>query len=96
MLLMLHKPRPTAAERAVAGLSRLAARLLAGVDALVMWPFRVAENRRVVETLAALSDHDLRDIGVSRHDLRDLAALPFHCDAGAFLSRRRAGRRFRR
>ena len=33
MLLMIHKPRATAAERAAAGLSRPASALLAGIDA---------------------------------------------------------------
>ena len=93
MLLMIHKPRATAAERAAAGLSRLASTLLVGIDAAVMWPFRASENRRLMETLGAMSDHDLRDIGLTRHDLRDSLALPATHDHGAFLARRRSARR---
>ena len=93
MLLMIHKPRATPAERALAGLSRAASALLAGIDAVVMWPFRAAENRRVIETLGAMSDHDLRDIGLTRHDLRDSLALPPTSDAGTFLAARRSARR---
>ena len=83
MLLMIHKPRATPAERALAGLSRAASALLAGIDAVVMWPFRAAENRRVIETLGAMSDHDLRDS----------LALPPTSDAGTFLAARRSARR---
>lgn len=95
MLLMIHKPRPTAGDRALAGLSRAAAAALTGIDAVLMWPFRAVENRRIVETLGAMSDHDLRDIGLTRHDIRDTMALPATSDAGAFLAARRSSRRLR-
>jgi uncharacterized protein YjiS (DUF1127 family) len=95
MLLMIHKPRPTTADRVLAGLSRAAAATLTGIDAVLMWPFRASENRRLVETLGAMSDHDLRDIGLTRHDLRDTLALPLDRDAGAFLADRRSSRRLR-
>ena len=95
MLLMIHKPRPTTGDRALAGLSRAAAAALTGIDAVLMWPFRASENRRLMETLSAMSDHDLRDIGLTRHDLRDTMALPLDRDAGAFLAARRSGRRLR-
>ena len=95
MLLMIHKPRPTTGDRALAGLSRAAAAALTGIDAVLMWPFRASENRRLMETLSAMSDHDLRDIGLTRHDLRDMMALPLDRDAGAFLAARRSSRRLR-
>ena len=95
MLLMIHKPRPTAGDRVLAGLSRAAIGALTGIDAVLMWPFRASENRRLVETLGAMSDHDLRDIGLTRHDLRDTTALPLDRDAGTFLADRRSSRRLR-
>ena len=58
-----------------------------------MWPFRAAENRRLVDTLAAMSDHDLRDIGLSRGDLRDAMAVPMGQDGSLFLAARRDARR---
>ncbi len=93
MLLMIHKPRTSAADSVLAGLSRTAAALVAGVDTVLMWPFRAAENRRLLQELGAMSDHDLRDIGLTRNDLRDSLALPADRDAGAFLSDRRFARR---
>jgi len=42
--------------------------------------------------LAAMSEHELRDIGLSRQDLTDVAALPLDADPSALLERRRAAR----
>lgn len=95
MLLMIHKPRATAGDRAWAGLSHVASALLEGFDAVLMWPFRAAENRRLLETMGAMSDHALRDIGLTRQDLRDSLALPADREPGAFLAGRLSGRRFR-
>jgi uncharacterized protein YjiS (DUF1127 family) len=93
MLLMLSKPRPTASERAWTSLSQIVTSALTVADDVVMWPFRRLENRRTLDALAAMSDHDLQDIGVTRSDLRDSLALPTTCDVGAFLADRRAIRR---
>ncbi len=93
MLLMLETPRRSPAERAVAALSRSATAALSMVDAVLMWPFRMSENRRVLDSLAAMDDHALRDIGLSRQDLRDATALGAGREAGRFLSGRRRDRR---
>ena len=82
---MIAKTRPTAADRARA--------LLAVADAALSWPFRVTENRRLRSTLAALSDHALKDIGLTRVDLADATALPSGRDPGRFLAARRSERR---
>ncbi len=95
MLLMLEKPRPTLPERAGTAAIRTALTALTLVDAVILWPFRRAEQKRIVEALAAMSDHDLRDIGLQRHDLRDSMALPASRDVGSFLADRRAERRHR-
>ena len=93
MLLMIEKPRPTAAERGLAALSRAAHAVPAVLDGLVMGPFRAMERRRVIATLAAMSEHDLRDIGLSRGDIRDAMAMPVGSDGSVFLARRREARR---
>jgi uncharacterized protein YjiS (DUF1127 family) len=93
MLLMHMKPQPTVPERAWTTLTHSLESALNVVDTIVMWPFRVAESRRILETLAAMSDHDLQDIGVTRYDLRDSLALPANYDVGTFLADRRATHR---
>jgi uncharacterized protein YjiS (DUF1127 family) len=93
MLLMLERPRRSPAERAFAILSRLAATALATADAVIMWPFRMSENRRILDSLGAMDDHQLRDIGLSRQDLRDATALGADRDPGRFFSARRHDRR---
>jgi uncharacterized protein YjiS (DUF1127 family) len=57
------------------------------VDVLV-WPLRIAENRRVLGALAELDDRGLADIGLSRQDLRDVTALPVGADASIALAER--------
>lgn len=93
MLMMIEKPRSTAAERGLNLARRGALALLAAADAAVMWPFRAAEGRRVMAELGAMSDRDLRDIGLTRQDLRDALALPAAEDPGRLLSARRGMRR---
>ncbi len=93
MLLMHVRPQPTVPERAWTMLTHSLASALNGLDTIIMWPFRAAESRRILQTLAAMSDHDLQDIGVSRYDLRDSLALPANCDIGTFLADRRATHR---
>lgn len=41
--------------------------------------------RRELAALAAMSDHELRDIGLFRHDLASAAALPFREDPTEYL-----------
>ena len=94
MLLMLETPRRSPADRARSALARFAHAGLTALDAVLMWPFHVSENRRMLESLAAMDDHELRDIGLSRQDLRDATALWAGQDGGRFLSGRRRDRRF--
>ena len=96
MLYMMQKPRPTVAERGLAALSRAVHAVPAAVDAVVMGPFRALENRRLLDTMAAMSDHDLQDIGLSRGDIRDALAAPVGSDGSLFLANRREERRGRR
>ncbi len=96
MLLMIEKPRSTPAERVWATLSRAARAVPAVLDGIVMAPFRALENRRRLDALAAMSDRDLRDIGLNRGDLRDAMAIPVGSDGSLFLAGRRDARRFRR
>ncbi len=63
---------------------------------LLRWPFRVWENRRVLHTMAQMSDHALADIGLTHQDLADTTALSLSSDLGAFLSARVNERRLRR
>jgi len=57
------------------------------VNALI-WPLRVAENRRVLSALSELDDRGLADIGLMRQDLRDVTALPFGADPSLALAER--------
>jgi len=56
--------------------------------ALLTWPLRVAEHRRVLGALAQLDDWALADIGLSRQDLRDATALPLAADPTRQLAKR--------
>ena len=60
-----------------------------------MWPFRVAENRRVMASLGELDDRGLADIGLTRQDLRDATALPLGVDPSPALAQRAAERALR-
>jgi uncharacterized protein YjiS (DUF1127 family) len=42
--------------------------------------FRNIINRRAIRKLETLSDHELKDIGVSRADLYYVLKLPLSCD----------------
>ncbi|MFG1423858.1 DUF1127 domain-containing protein [Roseixanthobacter liquoris] len=54
---------------------------------------RAIEHRRVVRALGALDDHMLRDIGLTRGDVRDAAAEPVWVDPSTLLVRRVVERR---
>lgn len=56
------------------------------------WPARVGHARRTMTQLARMSEHELRDIGLSRQDVSDATALRIDEDPTALLVRRRAGR----
>ena len=93
MLMMIDRPlydRPVSVFARASGLARTALVLL---NAVLLWPFRVLEHRRLLDGLGGLSDYELRDIGLTRQDLRDATALPANRDPGAFFAARAASRR---
>ena len=63
---------------------RLILRHLAG------WPARMVAARQAMRQLAGMSDHELRDIGLFRQDLRDATALPLDADPTRLLAARGA------
>lgn len=63
-------------------------RFVSFVAAVVLWPVRVAEHRRILADLAGLDDRGLADIGLRRQDLRDVTALPLSTDPSAPLAQR--------
>lgn len=56
------------------------------------WPARVGAARRTMMQLAGMSEHELRDIGLTRQDVVDATGLPLGDDPSALLLRRRAAR----
>ena len=42
---------------------------------LLLWPVHVARARRDFAQLASMNDHELRDIGLARHDIANATAL---------------------
>lgn len=50
-------------------------------------PLKIVRARRELGVLIAMSDRELRDIGLGRHDLVSAAALRFDHDPMAFLER---------
>ena len=93
MLMMIDRPRYA---HPVSGLVRLynAARAAFGlVDVVLLWPLRALEHRRLLDGMGAMNDHELRDVGLTRQDLRDATALPAGRDPGLLLAARAAGRR---
>ena len=59
---------------------------------IALWPVHVVETRRTLAQLAALSDYELRDVGLTRQDLADLTARPLDEDPTPHLNRARIGR----
>ena len=68
------------------------ARLVSLPVSLLMWPFRVAEHRRLMGELGAMDDRGLADIGLTRQDLRDATALPLDADPTCALAQKAAER----
>ncbi|WP_131196581.1 DUF1127 domain-containing protein [Lichenihabitans psoromatis] len=52
------------------------------------WPVRVAAARRAMHQLGGMSDCELADIGLSRHDIRDATALGIDGDPTVLLAKR--------
>ena len=74
--------------------SSLYARLRGGVLGFV----RAWQNRRVVNRLNELDDHQLFDMGLCRNDVKDVRAASYFSDAGLHLTnaaRERARRHLR-
>ena len=61
---------------------------------VLTWPARVAAARAAMTQLSRMTDHELRDIGLSRQDLRDASALVADADPTELLAQRAAGRRW--
>ena len=78
----------------VAHPSRMALRLAAAAlrDALC-WPVRVWRARQLLGQLGSLCDHELRDIGLTRQDLRDITGLRPGHDPSIMLEHRARQRR---
>jgi uncharacterized protein YjiS (DUF1127 family) len=66
------------------GQFRTIMRLLARV---VLWPVRVAKARRSFAALTQMTDHELKDIGLTRQDLWNAAAVPLDQDPTRYLAR---------
>jgi uncharacterized protein YjiS (DUF1127 family) len=74
---------PAALEGAAAGrAARALPRLRAGLSSLVLRLLRWQELARERRALAAMDDHMLKDIGLSRADARREAGRPFWDDGG--------------
>lgn len=65
---------------------RHAKSLVAGLQRALSWPFEVAHARADLAKLGGLSDYELRDIGLSRQDLRNATALALDQDPTQFLA----------
>ena len=63
-------------------------RLFATLGKAALWPARALKARREMEMLASLSEHDLKDIGLTRSDLGDITALPADVSPTDFLALR--------
>lgn len=80
--------------REPASLWERAARLISGVTSKVGGELsRQAMNRRVLQQLSAMSERELRDIGLVRQDLFDASSLSGSGDASLLLIDRRNERR---
>lgn len=86
-------PSFRSADRPRASAAGLLRRVLAAV---LLWPVRVARARREVARLSAMSEYELRDIGLSRVDLADVSALPLDEDPTLVLARKVEERRIAR
>ncbi|WP_406855685.1 DUF1127 domain-containing protein [Alsobacter sp. KACC 23698] len=68
----LAASRPTVTARSAISFGRIAALSLRALG----WPARYVAARRNLAILAAMSDLQLRDIGLTRSDIRNVTALP--------------------
>lgn len=93
MLMMIDRPRYAHPVSVYARVSNAARTALDVLDQVLLWPARALENRRLLDGMAAMNDHELRDIGLTRQDLRDATALEPGRDPGLLFAARAAKRR---
>jgi uncharacterized protein YjiS (DUF1127 family) len=62
--------------------------VLSAIKRALLWPARVLEARRELEMLAAMSEYELKDIGLTRSDIGDATALPADASPTHFLAER--------
>lgn len=89
-MLSTHLPRPLPLSRVPAESRawRASIAILRALLRAAMWPAKVWIARREFAKLAAMSDHELHDIGLTRQDLRDATALSLDQDPTRFLASR--------
>lgn len=63
--------------------------------ALLDLPARTYRNRALLQAMAELGDHELKDIGLTRQDLGDAAVAPLGADPSLVLVARAEERRRR-
>ena len=61
--------------------------------AALSWPVRIIEARRLMRQVGGMSDHELRDIGLTRNDVWDATALPRSADPSRLFQQRADERR---
>ena len=93
MLMMIDRPHYAHHVSVYARVSNAARAALGLFDRVLLWPARALETRRLLDDMGAMSEHELRDIGLTRQDLRDATALPAGQDPGLLFATRVASRR---
>ena len=74
--------------RALAFMRNIAALLLRAAA----WPAHVAASRAAMTQFARMSDHDLKDIGLTGQDVRDATSLALDADPTRLLAGRAVAR----
>ena len=91
MLLALHTGRPT--RSGAPNSSSTLARIRDLAATVLSWPGRIAQHRALMTRMAAMSDYELADIGLSRQDVSDATAVALDHDPSALLTVRAEERR---
>ena len=68
-------------------------RLLAAGHAAALAPVRFYRSRQLLNAMAQMSDHELRDIGLTAQDISAATALPLGQDPSVLFAARTAERR---
>ena len=66
---------------------------LAYASRVLAWPSQIIAARAAMQTLGSMSDHELRDIGLTRQDLRDATGMTSGDDPTGMLAGRASERR---